>query len=617
MKRHSLFLLICLLAAVAFPIEAQEGEPEPPSETIYITQIDASRMPLIQVQAYGRNATGESLDFSSQPVVIQHGGQTIGSVEVAGRQPEGTLTIFLVDTPAGIEGQLEAIKTAMLSFAAEPYMREQVDYIAVYQVTGRSAQILLEPTQFYNTVLNFFVDPLPIQNGPTALFDSLGNLINEVDALRPVAGMPVSIVVLSDGTDVVSTQFDEGRLISAAEVQDIPLHTILVGNENLPANEIGGRFLSNLATGTGGLSGTLTDNPVQDLGDTLWARIASFRDQTILHYTLPEPQPGASIPVSLMLADNQEVKAETAVTIAETAGLLTLPIPADSRTLTVPDVTDGVRLSFPAEVRWLDGQERELMAAQLWVNGSPVVDLDPGSIAATEVLVPNLAVGSNEVWLNGVDEIGQQLSGPVVNLTVVQGDRLEIPELLTPTSSWRWVWILGCFSFLALVGVLVWWRRPLQAGSSGRFWENIRLPALDFSTRPRRRPTAPVSDPGPVDGLSIHDSQQLTPAGHALDVLDASTLLVSPIGLNRAHIRLGRSPNQADIVFDQDMTMSRVHASMSKEGQSYRLFDEGSTSGSFVNDQSVPQYGTLLMDGDEIQLGAVRLRYRVVWDITP
>ncbi|HUM72514.1 MAG TPA: FHA domain-containing protein, partial [Chloroflexota bacterium] len=67
---------------------------------------------------------------------------------------------------------------------------------------------------------------------------------------------------------------------------------------------------------------------------------------------------------------------------------------------------------------------------------------------------------------------------------------------------------------------------------------------------------------------------------------------------------------QCEIAFENDITMSRLHANLQREGADYRLFDENSTSGSFVNERQVPEYGIQLVDGDEIHLGAVHLRYR-------
>jgi predicted component of type VI protein secretion system len=82
------------------------------------------------------------------------------------------------------------------------------------------------------------------------------------------------------------------------------------------------------------------------------------------------------------------------------------------------------------------------------------------------------------------------------------------------------------------------------------------------------------------------------------------------VALTTSVVRLGRSPAQADIAFENDITVSRLHATLHLEGVHYRIFDEHSTSGTWVNEQQVPEYGIQLMDGDEIHLGAVHLRYR-------
>ena len=75
-------------------------------------------------------------------------------------------------------------------------------------------------------------------------------------------------------------------------------------------------------------------------------------------------------------------------------------------------------------------------------------------------------------------------------------------------------------------------------------------------------------------------------------------------------IRIGRNPSMCEVAFEEDVTVSRYHANLMREGNGYRIFDERSTSGTWVNERQVPEYGTQLMDGDELHLGAVHLRYR-------
>jgi pSer/pThr/pTyr-binding forkhead associated (FHA) protein len=120
------------------------------------------------------------------------------------------------------------------------------------------------------------------------------------------------------------------------------------------------------------------------------------------------------------------------------------------------------------------------------------------------------------------------------------------------------------------------------------------------------RPTAPA--PAPATKPVI-DAIQLRTIAH-IEVLDAVTDTQPVFELSRAVEKIGRSPGQSHIAFENDITVSRQHASLHLEGSHYRIFDEQSTSGTWVNDQQVPEYGIQLMDGDEIHLGAVHLRYR-------
>ena len=82
------------------------------------------------------------------------------------------------------------------------------------------------------------------------------------------------------------------------------------------------------------------------------------------------------------------------------------------------------------------------------------------------------------------------------------------------------------------------------------------------------------------------------------------------IDLTAVEHRVGRNPKEVDIAFENDITVSRHHSTIVLEGSDYRIYDKGSTSGTLVNDHNVPGFGYQLLDGDEIRLGEVVLRYR-------
>ena len=55
------------------------------------------------------------------------------------------------------------------------------------------------------------------------------------------------------------------------------------------------------------------------------------------------------------------------------------------------------------------------------------------------------------------------------------------------------------------------------------------------------------------------------------------------------------------------MTVSRKHAVLTQDGDRWRLDDQGSLNGTFVNRERVDS--AVLSDGDEIQIGKYRLTY--------
>jgi pSer/pThr/pTyr-binding forkhead associated (FHA) protein len=73
------------------------------------------------------------------------------------------------------------------------------------------------------------------------------------------------------------------------------------------------------------------------------------------------------------------------------------------------------------------------------------------------------------------------------------------------------------------------------------------------------------------------------------------------IALDADRISMGRG-SDADLRFDDD-GLSRLHATIHREGEKVWILDEGSTNGTFVNGEKVPTAGTPLDDGDRVKIG--------------
>ncbi len=77
--------------------------------------------------------------------------------------------------------------------------------------------------------------------------------------------------------------------------------------------------------------------------------------------------------------------------------------------------------------------------------------------------------------------------------------------------------------------------------------------------------------------------------------------------LDADEVMAGRSPD-AEIFLD-DITVSRRHAVFTREGGSFRVTDQGSLNGTYVNNE--PAITELLADGDEVQIGKFRMSLRL------
>jgi len=68
---------------------------------------------------------------------------------------------------------------------------------------------------------------------------------------------------------------------------------------------------------------------------------------------------------------------------------------------------------------------------------------------------------------------------------------------------------------------------------------------------------------------------------------------------------IGRSPD-CDVFLD-DVTVSRKHALLVREGRTFRIEDQGSLNGTFVNRRRIESGA--LEDGDEVQIGKYKLTF--------
>lgn len=632
MRKDKRALVLCLLLTslislivVTAPLSGQEVAGQ-----ILITGSDDSSAPTVRLHVYAVDSQGNPVALDEQSIVVRHNGVEASDVSIVNPYEAGTFTIFIIDIPEGVARHIPTIQDGIRQYASDPTMKEQVDYVAIFAIDELAATQILEPDSFHNSVANVFASPLSPITGATALIDSVMGLLNNVSALKPKPDMVTQLVLMSDGTDVVSTQFEAPDIPRTAAELGIPIHTVILDNQSLSAaeKETGQKYLSQIAAGTSAISTTLSTT--EDL-QPLWNRISAFRNQTTVQYSV-ENAVGGDYVVEVSLRDNLAVKAETTVTFPPGAPSVSINLPPESRNITLPNLDQPLNLSFSAAVSWLDGAEREITKAQLLVNGIVVQDIDANNLEQFDANISNLQYGPNQIQVAVVDDQGSRATSSEIIMTVEQGET-QIPESVAPSSLPERIWqrisgaavfVGGCFiaAFLLvlLIGITIAARRSPLVQRLGIVSLMRRIPFLrsyfsdayrvqgkfrqaDRAQQQLRRYSSDVKGARSKSG----------PAARRiafLEVIESNTTLPSRIDLVDVEAHLGRSASQADIVFNKDATVSRIHATITQEGNDYRIYDEQSTSGTWVNEQRVPEYGLQLVEGDEIRLGAVRLRFR-------
>ena len=615
-RLHGLLLAILTLAFFNVPLWAQE-EGGRDRGRLFITSSDVDSAPIVILRAYGFDSQGLPLNLANEDVFIIHGDQVIDNLDSVGDYKAGTFTLFILDLPPGVASHLPAIQDAIQGFTTTPNMEERIDNIVIYQVGDSEARELLPPTNFYNSILNFFADPLSTQAGPTALVDSIGSILTDLDLIKPKDDQYSSIVVFSDGTDPVSTQFEEEALGALADELGIPIHTVWLQNQDFQEfSRVAGRaYLDGLSAQSRGVAARL-DQLAEVL--SIWDRISSFRSQQVLQYTIPDLKSGDQ-EVLLTLDGVPGSLATTAVTISAAAPRVAMNFPAEGLELLLEDLESPVTLSLSASVSWLDDIQRGITSAELRVNGIPVQEIEVSEIGEFTAEISIFDYGDNALQVAITDDQGLRAISRDFILIVTEG-KTQVPEeiqvegalesLVNPILPWCLVIIVLIALIAAIIFVVR--RTDLLERLSGQKDQDINGSAESGDDQFSPAAAAVPMD-ATADASQISDDQ-LQPEPRTgiayLEIVHSVTRMPQEVELTAVEHRLGRSPVQADIVFENDITVSRLHATIVLEGTDYRLYDEGSTSGTLVNGQAVPDYGYQLLDGDEIILGDAVFRYR-------
>ena len=286
--------------------------------------------------------------------------------------------------------------------------------------------------------------------------------------------------------------------------------------------------------------------------------------------------------------------------------------PADQDDLVPRQQVLRVLVEFP------DGRNRPLVRSALFVDGLMVDEnTQPPFEQFTWDLSRYTIDGQHLVQVEVIDSLGMR--GASIMMPVLLDVDLPKPNPLSGLVR-RWpllaLLVVVLFGVLALLVLILSERiSPRLAAQLG--FRKVKLPRWRRTTAGQPQPERSKADVG-GRGLPVWvnrlqwPQRRLNPKAYAfLSPLTESRgkTLTAPISIAMDELTFGLDPNQATMILD-DPSIDGLHARLLRCADgSFRLVDEGSVAGTWVNYLPVNGEGHILQHGDLVHFGRLGFRF--------
>lgn len=608
--RHLAFLLLmasCLLLPSSLVL-AQEGN----VPALRITKVNVDDYPNVKVLFDGRNLPAELAEL---PVTLRENGAEISTTSEMVDQ--GTQTALVLDASGsmldqGLTGTIrkEEIQIVVRKLVSEGYL-DQNDWLSVYAPNQEGeVETIHDWFQNHGEVYNqFYLYEYPGIDVVTPLFNLIYFGLDQFETSTVPSHLSRSIVLFSDGYGGGSN-LELNDAVERATKANVVIHTVMLGEGT--TETIGN--MKRIATLTGGEYVQVTSD---DALNVLWEKIVGKRAQRQLTYRSQDPNPNelllsATLPNGEII---QGAKAFPSISVSEVEVSIINPSPGFEITKEAPAHDTPVqqlepnKITVQADFRWPDDGQRTITQVEYIVNDDTKI-LKEEPFDQIEFSIEDLDDGNYTIRVLATDELGMKGEAEPLSFSVTV-NRPPPPPAPTPEPATISIPIPGgdpvrirqesarniasmIALLLAVMAVIIAMRNPARRKQVTEAFGNVV-----------KQVTQPF--------FPNRDDMKFKPSKATLIVINGDGKLPPSIDIRGANTKLGRSPDLANIVID-DTRVSRYHSRITEEPDgTFRIWDEGSTSGTYVN--SVPvnlKAGQALKNEDLINLGPMQFKFRYV-----
>jgi len=614
-------------------------------QLVQITAIDYQNFPDVSVQAVIRNANRDPIPVSDlADIELLEDGVVVSDPDEYRYQYEqitaGIEILFVLDIGAGITSNDTVSRKTRLSEMQSIVqllldLTSPEDRVGLLLVRGDQVSAPIPLTRDIGKArqeLDTIIEQISASPPNSAAYSSgLDGILQGIETLSQSSNngrLVQGLVFISSGLQQGTTT-DLSNALDRVGAAQIPVHTVLLRANEVTDAADWGTPLQQLAQRSGGSYAHYANTTsLSNLRSWMEAQRVQYRFQFRSKSNISSQRTielRFNRAAGNMITDNMTYQVELSppVVVIET--------PANNQEFQRvadygqdPNTVEPTSMDIRAYVEWPDGYPRVILGAQLWVNGEmtgqPIPF--PGDVIAFNLDLKPYRQGNTglQLQVQVQDELQfESFSAPTeVNVAFIElpappteeageGPSRVIP--LTPCQDLagiqRWLcesnnyagWAGLGLGLIAVAMVIV-FRRPL-ARAGGAMVEGVRQTVARLTQRPHA-----------------------AAVGAYLEVLRGDEQLKDrPIEVYVDTITpIGRSPEDAEIVFQADMeksVVSRLHCQLIHEDGVFRIRDAGSTHGTYVNGVRLPEghEGQPLHDGDRIELGqaargGVMLRFR-------
>lgn len=629
-RTYPALLFFLLLAWPSFVVVAAQTPPP----RLQISKIDTSQFPEIGFQLVYLDAENRVL-LDLDDLELLENGRSVSEFAV---EPVdvGTELIVVIDANTSIEQLDEAggltrrekVRDSLVRYANLFMDPMQVDSVSIIVPEGDGGRFLdtaalTFPNEVINAINFYETGDLfePDLNG-------LMNMALEHAAATRDEGRFQAILLFSDAINI-SERLDFDSLVASAQDDQVAIYGAILGSR-ADAEEI--EQMSRLTEPTGGAYVHMP-NPVR--ADELFERIQQRANEARISYRSSIDSGGEHV-LSAGIAGFQAEESFDLMVEPPAVQMAVDNSRPIRRAAAEPDIPieeiEPTQQPLVAEVAWPDEHPRILESAILLVNGQemPVQNtiLGDDGLLTFDWDIRFLDEGTYDLQVQVTDELGLQSTSEPLPLTI-EIDRIEPnPTAPPPTSpppeptsapapgigniSFSVVAIGGgalillLFLVLLVTGIVLFRRRRREGEPEPATPSQPDATAGPAAVQP---PPGTQFDPGVTYALP----PEFAAAGNVgalLEALENAPEHPKMIPIAGNNVALGRDAKRVQIAF-QDKSVSRLHARILVNQGMYRIYDEGSSSGTYVNYKRIGLSPQILGDKDIVHLGRVQLRFHL------